>query len=326
MKNNVFYLAIGTGCLITVVIITVAGFLSVNNKFPDYKSSVLAQHVDYFEEQHVNALYSRAEEKFDKNKDYNGALENLEKNYEILKIVKSENKDLLNQRKKDILCLKKLIDLNKKIEKEPKNIKLRLERGDIMGHFRHSMFIDKDELFCSDLELAYNDYNTALNINPDLKEIYEKRADIRSWSMEGVSYPAPETEKQEHIFKEKLKMNLSDYKKAMELNGKTPELLMKLASTYNNLEHPEKAVPLFEEAALSGNIYAYYGLVISYAKLNEPEKVIEYVDKFLGQAGSCNGENSCYRYLHYTRGKANLKLHKFKEAYKDWKNSGYIIF
>lgn len=103
-------------------------------QFPYYKASVLAQHVDYFATEYVAGLYERAEEKYS-NKDYTGALEDLEKNYTVLKISEPEflTENLIRQ-EKDISCLKKLIELNKKIEKDPKNYKLILEHADIKAH------------------------------------------------------------------------------------------------------------------------------------------------------------------------------------------------
>ena len=68
-------------------------------------------------------------------------------------------------------------------------------------------FCDKQS-FCSDFKSAVKDYSKVIELKPDLKEAYEKRADATGMIINSISYKPFE--------KEKFYQVISDYEKAIE--------------------------------------------------------------------------------------------------------------
>lgn len=166
-----------------------------------------------------STLFHQAKQAY-KNKNYFKA-------WELLEIL--ETFDYQNFHN-DVISLRKFIDIDDKIKKEPNNYKLYIERGDLKNVPLFSMFCC-NSTFLSDIEGAIVDYNKALELNPKAYEVYEKRGnawaevshnDDRTIGTKALRYP----EDDQHA--------IDDYKKAIELTSGNDELYEKLGDMYKD--------------------------------------------------------------------------------------------
>ena len=188
MKKNIFWFLAGA---ITVFIIFIS-FIVFNNlkkeNLPDSQQLANA----YTELDRV--LYIRAVSRF-KNGDVKNSLEDMKTRESIRKLIHSKNEPYLKDKDEAVDCLTRLNDLNEKIKQNPNNYKLYYERANLKNKPTVSMFENDEQSFCSDFKSAIKDYSKVIELKPDLKEAYEKRADAIGMSINGISYNTSEKDK-----------------------------------------------------------------------------------------------------------------------------------
>ena len=78
-----------------------------------------------------------------------------------------------------INCIEKIYEISKKIEQEPTNYKLYIERGKLQAPDDFSLYLGRTNPICcmqftpDDTQNAIADYKKALELNPNAKEVYE---------------------------------------------------------------------------------------------------------------------------------------------------------
>lgn len=279
---------------------------------------------EYFELD--NALLNSAENNF-ANKNYKEALYDLKKSDEIRKAIHLDIPDYRMQASEGVTCLTKLIDLNKKIKDNPNDYRLYLERANLQNLPRFAMFESDPQTFCSDFQSAYEDYSKVIELNPKVKDVYEKRADALSETFPRVTVGKKETEAWQERYEASVPLMIADREKAIELNGKSPERLKKLAGAYMGDKQYEKAIKIIEELK-SEDASAYWALALCYEGLNNPQETVKNIDLFVPNMQNCKPEPCkpdkwAMRRLYGIRSKANFKLHKYTEALKDFVKSVY---
>ena len=120
----------------------------------------------------------------------------------IRKLIHSKNEPYLKDKDEAVDCLTRLNDLNEKIKQNPNNYKLYYERANLKNKPTVSMFENDEQSFCSDFKSAVKDYSKVIELKPDLKEAYEKRADAIGMSINGISYNTSEKDKFDKLLKE----------------------------------------------------------------------------------------------------------------------------
>lgn len=275
-------------------------------------------------------LYVSADNKFEHG-DFQGALNDMKNREIIRKTLRAGKKPSKAKEDETVTCLTKLVSLNEKIKRNPDDYKLYYERAKLQNKPKFSMFQEDEQSFCSDFKSAVKDFSKVIELKPDFKEVYEKRADAILQSMNNLRYKLSEEEKYEKLFNENFQMVISDYEKAVELNGASKPLRLKLAGAYLSAGQYEKALETFEKYPQEKEFgYShFYGKALCYYKLNDYEKVIENLDLFLEHnpnlcttisekcLPSINGKKAYYR----VRAGANWKLRRYKEWLKDVKRS-----
>lgn len=275
----------------------------------------------------ITGLYNRAVERYE-NKDYKGALEDIKLENLVRKNMHSEvepfEKDI-----EAVNCLSKLIDLTEKISKNPEDYKLYYERALLFEKPKKSIFENESNYsFCSDYDGAIADYTKVLDLKPDFKEIYARRADVTGMSMNGVSFPVSEQAKYEKIFRAKYQKMIPDYEKAIALTVPSKDLHFKLAGAYLGDKQYEKALKKFHELTESDSL-AYYGMAITYYALNDYKKTLESLHTFEEKFPNiCDAvKKDCpdcpcpYTAYYQLRAKTNLRLLKLKDFVKDLKRA-----
>lgn len=185
-------------------------------------------------------------------------------------------------------------------------------------------FCDKQS-FCSDFKSAVKDYSKVIELKPDLKEAYEKRADATGMIINSISYKPFE--------KEKFYQMISDYEKAIELTGNSKQIGHKLAGVYFSDGQYEKAIKTFEKYPQENEFgYShYYGKALCYYELKNYEKVIENLDLFIEHnpklckqiSENCLPSPGGEKAYYHLRAGANWKLHKYSEWFKDIKKGRF---
>ena len=318
MKKNIFWFLAGA---ITIFIIFIS-FIVFNNlkkeNLPDSQQLANA----YTELDRV--LYIRAVNRF-KNGDIKNSLEDMKTRESIRKLIHSKNEPYLKDKDEAVDCLNRLNVLNEKIKQNPNNYKLYYERANLQNKPTISIFEDDEQSFCSDFKSAVKDYSKVIELKPDMKEAYEKRADAIGMSINGISYKTSE--------KDKFHQMISDYEKAIELNGTSTQIGLKLAGVYFSDGQYEKALKTYDKYPQGDDFgyVHYYGKALCYYELKNYKKVIENLDLFIEYnpklckkiTGKClpsrNGEKTYY----HLRAKANWKLHKYSEWFKDIKKGRF---
>ena len=150
--------------------------------------------------------------------------------------------------KTSIESLDKMQKLNKAIEKNPKDFKLYIQRGDLKNMPELSMFYSKQSI-TSDYYDAIKDYEKALKLNPNASDVYVKLA---SAYME-CGY--------QNCISCKLEKDKNDYIKAAE-----------------NYEKALKYAYYKSDIHESDYIYSQLGYIYA-LPLNTPQKAIEYYSK-----------------------------------------------
>lgn len=273
----------------------------------------------------TTGLYNRAVERYE-NKDYKGALEDIRLENLVRKNMHSEvepfEKDI-----EAVNCLSKLIDLTEKISKNSEDYKLYYERALLFEKPKKFIFENESNYsFCSDYDGAIADYTKVLELKPDFKEIYARRADVTGMSMNGVSFPVSEQAKYEKIFRAKIQKMIADYEKAVELKAQSEDLYLKLAGAYIGDKQYEKALVLFQDITKTDST-AYYGMAICYFEMKEYEKALESINIFTAKNPNlcedikkgCTDCTYCKTRLYAFRSGINFKLHHYKDWLKDRK-------
>lgn len=268
-----------------------------------------------------NALLNSAQNNF-ANKNYKEALYDLKKSDEIRKAIHLDIPDYRMQASEGITCLTKLIDLNKKIKDNPNDYRLYLERANIQNMPRITMFESDPQTFCSDFKSAYDDYSKVIELNPNVKDVYEKRADALLETFPRVIVGRKEEKLLQERYEASVLQMIADREKAIELNGKSSERLKKLAGDYMNDKQYEKAIKIFEELKFE-DASAYWGLALCYEALNNPQETVKNIDLFLPNMQHCKPEPClpdkwAMQHLYRTRAKANFKFHRYMEALMDF--------
>ncbi len=303
MKKNILFFILGAvSCLTAFIII---GSIQHSNVEPFTPK----ENAQYYKTQYLSSLYNMAREEFT-NRNYEKALK-----YIIYYNKKSEALDKKPIDKEgSVLCLNKLVQINKNISKNPNSAELYFKRAEILNS--PMSFIQKKGTFCADTYNAYNDYNKALKLNPkNAGKIYERRADARFEITNSPIYIEGELHFDINTLKNNAKENISDYKKAIELNGANYELNMKLAQNYYIAGKYKEALEILNSAskddtkALLGKIYCYY-------ELNNNKETISNINKLLSYNLS---DDFLTKRLYELRFQANLKSLHFIQAYKDYK-------
>lgn len=317
MKKNI--LCFLAGAVITFVIL--GSFTAFNN----YKKENLPeiQQIANAYSDLYRALYMSALNRFE-HKDYKGALKDMQTSDEIVMIIHRNPK--YKRENEAVNCLTKLVEMNEKIKKNPNDYKLYYERANLQNKPKISLR-EEEQSFCSDRKSAISDFSKVIELKPDFKEVYEKRADATGMSMNGMSYKSSEKEKYDKLFKENFQQMISDYEKAIELNAASKELPLKLAGGYFSDEQYEKALELFKEVSKSDR-EGYFGMAICYYKLKQYENVVESLNQYktapkVLQNPDLPEPSSRYKALYSLRAKANFKLHRYKDWLKDMKKAGF---
>lgn len=325
MKKNIFWFLAGA-FFTFIVLISFAAFNNLKKENLSLTEQLANAYSDL-----DRVLFIRADERFD-NGDVDGSLEDMKAREIIRKTIHSKNKRYQTKDDEAVNCLTKLTNLNEKIKKNPDDYKLYYERANLQNKPKISMFEEDVQSFCSDYISVIADYSKVIELKPDLKEVYEKRADATGMSMNGISYKSSEKDKYDKLFKENFQQMISDYEKAIELNGASNQIGLKLAGVYFSNKQYEKALETFEKYPQEKEFgYShYYGKALCYFELKDYEKVIENLDLFLEHnpklckeiSETClptaEGEKAYY----LLKAKANLKLHRYKDWFKDIKKAG----
>lgn len=320
MKKNI--LCFFAGAVITFVILV--SFTAFNN----YKKENLpdVQQIANAYSELDMALFIRADKRFNYG-DFKGSLEDMKTRETIRKVIHSKNELYLKQEDEAVDCLTKLVELNEKIKKNPNDYKLYYERANLRNKPKISLFDDDEQSFCSDPKSAISDFSKVIELKPDFKYVYERRADATGMSMNGISYKSSEKEKYDKLFKENFQQMISDYEKAAEFNVASKELPLKLAGCYYNDEQYEKALELFKEVSKSDR-EGYLGMAISYYKLEQYQNVVESLNQYetapkVLQNPVLPEPESCCKAIYLLRAKANFKLHRYSDWLKDLKKAGF---
>ena len=318
MQKNIFWFLSGA---VTIFIILIS-FTVFNNTKKENLSDTHQIANAYSELDRV--LFIRADNRF-KNGDVKGSLEDMKTREIIRKAIHHKNKRYNDKQDEAVVCLTNLVNLNEKIKQNPGNYKLYYERANLQNKPKISMFEEDEQSFCSDFKSAVKDYSKVIELKPDLKEAYEKRADATGMIINSISYKPFE--------KEKFYQMISDYEKAIELNGNSKQIGHKLAGVYFSDGQYEKAIKTFEKYTQEKEFgYShYYGKALCYYELKDYEKVIENLDLFIEHnpklckqisekcLPSPGGKKAYYR----LRAGANWKLHKYSEWFKDIKKGRF---
>jgi len=223
-----------------------------------------------------------------------------------------------------INCLTKVIDLNNKISKDPKNYKNYFELAKIQevnapDNFS-VMFIRGG--YCSDYESAIKNYTKALELNPKLTQIYELRAEVRIKTLDGRTWETKDEEVQSQIFRNDIDLIIADLNKAIEIYGETDERLKKLVGMYISNEYFDKAFENAEKLPDTDPV-KFYIKATCYERLNDPEKVVENLNIVLQKPlPSYIPEEDVvffYDYIYQLRAKNNLKLLRFRDWFNDFR-------
>lgn len=262
----------------------------------------------------TTGLYNRAVERYE-NKDYKDAL----KDIKLENLVRQNMHDIepFQQDIEAVDCLTKLIDLDEKIKQNPEDYRLYYERGLLKNKAKYPMN-KLEKSFCSDNKGAVEDFSKVLELKPDFKEVYAKRADALGMSMDGVWF-----DKEEEI-SANFKRMISDYEKAIELNAATKETHLSLAGTYFGAKQYEKALQKFQEITAT-DCRAYYGMAITYYALKDYKKTLESLITFEENFPNiCDAvKKDCpdcpcpYTAYYQLRAKTNLRLFRLKDFVKD---------
>lgn len=326
MKKNIFWFL--TGAVVTFFIcISIVAF---NN----YKKENLSEieKISYAYADLDRALYIRADNRFI-NGDVSGSFEDMKARETIRNVIHSKNKLYAPQDDEAVDCLTKLVDLNEKIKNNPNDYKLYYERANLQNKPKFSLYEDDEQSFCSDLKSAVKDYSKVIELKPDFKEVYERRADATGMSMNHIRYKSSEKDKYHKLIKENYHQMISDYEKAIELNGASRQICLKLAVAYFNDGQYEKTLETYEKYPQEKEFgYSHlFGKAVCYYELKDYEKVLENLDLFIEYnpefciqiSGDClpspNGKKAYYR----LRADANWKLHRYKDWLNDKKKAGF---
>ena len=326
MKKNIFWFL--SGAILTfIILISLAAF----NDLKKENLSEMEQLANAYSELE-KVLFIRADNRFDKG-DVKGSLEDMKAREIIRKVIHSNNELYQTQDDEAVECLTKLVNLSEKIKKNPDDYKLYYERANLQNKPKISMFEKDEQSFCSDYKSVIADYSKVIELKPDLKEVYEKRADATGMSMNGIYYKSSEKDKYDKLFKENFEQMISDYEKAIELNGASKQIGLKLAGVYFSDKQYEKALETFEKYPQENEFgYShYYGKALCHYELKDYEKVIENLDLFFQYnpklckeiSGNCQPSIEGHKAYYRLRAKANLKLHRYKDWFKDIKKTGF---
>ena len=263
-----------------------------------------------------STLFHQAKQAY-KNKNYFKA-------WELLEIL--ETFDYQNFHN-DVISLRKFIDIDDKIKKDPNNYKLYIERADLKNVPLFSMFCC-NSTFLSDIEGAIVDYNKALELNPKAYEVYEKRGnawaevshnDDRTIGTKALRYPKDD----QHA--------IDDYKKAIELTGGNDELYEKLGDWYANTDphkslkyydmisnqypkHENRYIPMPDNAFSTKHTYGYLPLkkAYRYADIGDYDTAVTIFDKIL----SYETDETIIQEVRNMQFYYNWKAGHYKEALK----------
>lgn len=309
-KNLVWFL---TGAIVTLIIFV--SFVAFNNREKENLPEI--QQIAYAYADLDRALFIRADNRFN-NGDIEGSLEDMKTREIIRNVIHSGNKLYTPDDDEAIDCLTKLVDLNEKIKKNPNDYKLYYERALLQDKPKVSM-LEGQHSFCSDPKSAINDFSKVIELNPDFKEVYEKRADATGMSMNGNSYKSS--------FKENFRQMISDYEKAIELNAATEQIGRKLAVAYFNMGQFQKTLETYEKYPQEKEFgYSHlFGKAVCYYELKNYEKVIENLDLFIEYnpklckqiSGNCLPSPDSKKAYYRLRADANWELHRYKDWFND---------
>lgn len=317
MKKNVI-LSFVAGVVITLVICI--SFTVFNNLKKENRSDVV-QVVDAFSELD-RALYVSAGNRFE-HKDYKGALKDMQTSDKMFKVIHRDNPHYKRE-SEAVKCLTRMVDLNDKIKKKPDDYKLYYERAMVQDKPKISLFVE-DYSFCSDYKSAVSDYSKAIQLNPNLKEAYERRADATGMSMDGLRYDNSERAEYEKMFKQNFKNMISDYEKAIELKAASKYVPLKLSGVYFYDEQYDKSFNIAEKMSKTDR-EGYYLMALNYYKLKQYKDVIDSLDKYIEAPETIKNPDLpqiSYREkaIYTLRAKANFKLHRYKDWFKDMKKA-----
>lgn len=320
MKNKALLWGIFIGSAVMFVICIAIGTYQAKCREKCQEDDFNKVMAAYFELD--GALLDSARNNFE-NKNFQEALYDMKKNDEIRNVIHSDVPDYSPVRESEaVICLTKLIDLNQKIENNPNDYRLYIERANLQNIPRTAMFVNDPQTFCSDFQAAYEDFSKVIELNPNVKDAYEKRADALSETFPSVTVGKKETKAWQERYEASLPQIIADREKAIELNGKSPERLKKLVGAYIGAEQYEKAIKIIEELK-SDDAASYWVLALCYEGLNNPQETVKNIDLFVPNMQNCKPEPCqpdkwAMRHLYGIRAKANFKLHRYTEALKDF--------
>ncbi len=161
---------------------------------------------------------------------------NIDKNYEkALTSLQKANELKPQTYTNSIKCLKKIIELNKKIIQSPNDYKLYIERGDIQNIEEYSMFALNSSI-TSNYQNSIDDYHKALELNPKAYEVYEKLGDAYS----NIGYRRCDVCKLERdIYDDYIAIDY--YEKSIKYLGENDLICKKLGDRYMSVKDKEKA-------------------------------------------------------------------------------------
>ena len=182
-------------------------------------------------------------------------------------------------------------------------------------HHKNKRYQDKQDEAVVCLTNLVN-LNEKINKNPNDYKLYYERANLQN-------KPKISMFENEYSFCSDFQSAITDYEKAIELNGKFPGVNKKLASLYLNDMQYENAIKNYKEIT-PNDASGYWGLALSYDGLKNPQETIKNIDLFLANMQNCKPEPCKYdkwamKQLYRMRAKANWKLHKYSEWFKDIK-------
>jgi len=175
--------------------------------------------------------------------------------------------------------------------------KLKDNRGILLNYIRLSALFIGIGYF----EKAIEDYNKAIELNPNIAQGYNNR---------GNAYG-------------KLKEHeeaIEDYNKALEFNPEYAAAYYNRGTAYGKLKQHEKAIEDYNKAIeLNPNIaQAYYNRGNAYGKLKQHEKAIE-------DYGKAIALNHDYGEAYSNRGYTYAEIRKYEEAARDLKEAGILF-
>ncbi len=230
-----------------------------------------------------------------------------------------------------INCITKVIDLNNKISKNPKNYKNYFELAKIQEVTSPGdlfvMYLEGEEGYCSDYESAIKNYTKALELNPKLTQIYELRADLRIKTLGGRSWELKDDEMQMQIFRNDIDLIIADLNKAIEIYGATDKRLKNLVGMYVSNKYYDKALE-FVEKLPDTDSGKFYIKALCYDGINEPEKVVENLNILLKPPlpSDIHEEDKKYFYalIYQLSAKNNFKLLRIGAWFNDFRR--YIFW